>query len=163
MPSSFLHFTLSSLHSTMNLSEIMDITDLFIFSSTAVLVGMWWWWFSATKRLRNLPPGPRGWPLVGNLFQVILQRRAFIFVVRDLRAKFGPIFTLQMGQRKLIIVTSSELIHEALVRRGPLFATRPPDSPVRLVFSMGKRAINSAVYGPLWRTLRRNFVAEVVS
>lgn len=70
---------------------------------------------------------------------------------------------MQMGQRTLVIVTDPDLIHEALVQRGPLYASRPMDSPIRLVFSVGKCAMNSALYGPLWRTLRRNFVTEVVN
>jgi hypothetical protein len=52
---------------------------------------------------------------LGNLGQLILQRRHFVFAVRDLRKKYGLIFTMQMGQRTLVIVTSAELIHEAMV------------------------------------------------
>ena len=101
--------------------------------------------------------------MVGNLFQVILQRRPFMYVVRDLREKYGPIFTMRMGQRTLVIVTDADLIHDALVKQGPMFASRPADSPIRLLFSVGKCTVNSAPYGPLWRALRRNFVAEIVS
>jgi hypothetical protein len=68
-----------------------------------------------------------------------------------------------MGQRTLVIVTSAKLIHEAMVQRGPAFASRPKDSPIRLLFSVGKCAINSTKYGPLWRTLRRNFVMELIN
>ncbi|XP_019450625.1 PREDICTED: cytochrome P450 77A1 isoform X3 [Lupinus angustifolius] len=142
--------------------ELIDILLLFF----TFLFLLWWWRFcSATthKGSKNLPPGPPGWPIVGNLFQVILQRRHFIYVIRDLRKIYGPIFTMQMGQRTLIIVTSADLIHEALIQRGPLFASRPKDSPIRLIFSKGKCAINSAEYGPLWRSLRRNFVTEMIS
>ncbi|XP_061345555.1 cytochrome P450 77A1 [Gastrolobium bilobum] len=142
----------------------MELIDVIMLCLALVFL-RWWWrhWSTTGGGPKNLPPGPPGWPVVGNLFQVILQRRHFIYVIRDLRKKYGPIFTMQMGQRTLIIVTSADLIHEALIQRGPLFASRPKDSPIRLIFSMGKCAINSAEYGPLWRTLRRNFVSEMIS
>ncbi|KAL9236914.1 hypothetical protein vseg_011527 [Gypsophila vaccaria] len=140
----------------------MDFIDILILSIVAILLRLWWRRRHVTGP-KNLPPGPPGWPVVGNLFQVILQKRPFMYIVKDLRKHYGPIFTMQMGQRTLIILTGPDLIHEALVRRGPAFASRPAESPTRLVFSLGKCAINSAEYGPRWRALRRNFTAEVVS
>ncbi|XP_057536735.1 cytochrome P450 77A3 [Amaranthus tricolor] len=141
----------------------METLDIFLQLLAPFFLILWWRrWFIVGRGPRNLPPGPPCWPIVGNLFQVILQRRSFMYVVRDLRKLYGPIFTLQMGQKTLIIITSSELIHEALVHRATDFATRPPESPTRLIFSRGKCAINSAEYGPLWRILRRNLATEVV-
>ncbi|KAJ4703169.1 Cytochrome P450, partial [Melia azedarach] len=142
----------------------MELIDLLLIFSALIFIHFWWRrWSTTGGGPSNLPPGPRGWPLVGNLMQVILQRRHFIFIMPDLRKKYGPIFTMQMGQRTMVIVTDAKLIHEALVQRGPEFASRPPDSPIRLIFSVGKCAINSAEYGPLWRTLRRNFVTELIN
>jgi hypothetical protein len=60
------------------------------------------------------------------------------------------LYSMQMGQRTLVIVTSAELIHEAMVQRGLAFASRPEDSPIRLLFSIGKYAINSAEYEQSW-------------
>ncbi|XP_013600349.1 PREDICTED: cytochrome P450 77A3 [Brassica oleracea var. oleracea] len=144
----------------------MDLTDVIIFLFALYFLNLWWRRYSSSRSSQcrmNIPPGPKGLPLVGNLLQVIFQGRHFVFIMRDLRKKYGPIFTMQMGQRTMIIVTDEKLIHEALVQRGPTFASRPPDSPIRLIFSVGKCAINSAEYGSLWRTLRRNFVTELVT
>ncbi|XP_074362598.1 cytochrome P450 77A4-like [Apium graveolens] len=150
--------------SSITFSLPMELVDSVLLPLAAIFLFLWWqYWSVKGGRRNNLPPGPPGWPLIGNLGQVLLQKRHFIYVVRDYRKKYGPIFTMQMGQRTLVVVTSSELIHEALVQKGPMFASRPEDSPIRLLFSVGKCAINSAKYGPLWRTLRRNFATELIN
>jgi hypothetical protein len=64
---------------------------------------------------RRLPPRPRGWPLVGNLFQVAFFEKPFMYVVQYLREKFGPIFTLKMGQKMLVIIIFPDVAHEALI------------------------------------------------
>ncbi|KAH7680588.1 Cytochrome P450 E-class group I protein [Dioscorea alata] len=115
-----------------------------------------------TKAL-NLPPGPPGWPVVGNLFQVARSGKPFIHYVRDLIGIYGPIFTLRMGARTLIIISSAELAHEALIEKGQMFASRPAENPTRNIFSCDKFTVNSAVYGPEWRSLRRNMVSGMLS
>ncbi|KAI3427725.1 uncharacterized protein J3R85_009297 [Psidium guajava] len=111
----------------------------------------------------NLPPGPPGWPIVGNLFQVARSGKPFFQYVEDIRPKYGPIFTLRMGTRTLIILSDAKLVHEALIERGQLFATRPRENPTRAVFSCNKFTVNAALYGPVWRSLRRNMVQNMLS
>ncbi|XP_021744182.1 cytochrome P450 77A2-like [Chenopodium quinoa] len=112
---------------------------------------------------RTLPPGPPGWPIVGNLFQVANSGKYFFEYVRDLKPKYGPIFTLKMGSRTLIIVSSAELAHEALIEKGQVFATRPAETPTRGIFSCDKFTVNAATYGPVWRSLRKNMVQNGLS
>ncbi|XP_009603326.1 cytochrome P450 77A2 [Nicotiana tomentosiformis] len=111
----------------------------------------------------NLPPGPPGWPIVGNLFQVAHSGKPFFQYVRDLRPKYGSIFTLKMGTRTMIIISSADLVHEALVQKGQVFASRPRENPTRTVFSCDKFTVNAAVYGPVWRSLRKNMVQNGLS
>ncbi|KAE8038751.1 hypothetical protein FH972_011228 [Carpinus fangiana] len=115
-----------------------------------------------SKRV-NLPPGPPGWPIVGNLFQVARSGKPFFQYVDDLRGKYGPIFTLRMGTRTLIILTDAKLVHEALIEKGQIFATRPRENPTRNIFSSNKFTVNAAVYGPVWRSLRKNMVQNMLS
>ncbi|KAI5071642.1 hypothetical protein GOP47_0013893 [Adiantum capillus-veneris] len=105
----------------------------------------------------NLPPCPfPPLPLLANLLHLRKVLRS------PLRHTFGPIFTLHLGRGPLVVVTSATLAHEALVMEGRLFADRPR-LPSRIVFTSNFRNINSAPYGPHWRTLRRNLVQEMLS
>ncbi|XP_025015186.2 cytochrome P450 77A3 [Ricinus communis] len=119
--------------------------------------------FRAKSKRLNLPPGPPGWPIVGNLFQVARSGKPFFQYIEDLIPKYGPIFTLRMGTRTLIIITEAKLVHEALIERGSLFATRPRENPTRTIFSCNKFTVNAALYGPVWRSLRRNMVQNMLS
>nr|AGT16500.1 hypothetical protein SHCRBa_022_D13_R_80 [Saccharum hybrid cultivar R570] len=111
----------------------------------------------------RLPPGPPVWPVVGNLFQVAFSGKLFIHYIRDLRKEYGPILTLRMGERTLVIISSAELAHEALVEKGQEFASRPRENTTRNIFSSNKFTVNSAVYGAEWRSLRRNMVSGMLS
>lgn len=118
---------------------------------------------SKSKKKLNLPPGPPGWPVVGNLFQVARSGKPFFKYVKDLLPKYGPIFTLRMGARTMIIIANADLAYEALVEKGQVFASRPRENPTRTIFSCNKFTVNASLYGPVWRSLRRNMVQNMLS
>ncbi|KAM1052453.1 hypothetical protein ACFX15_000243 [Malus domestica] len=66
----------------------------------------------------NLPPGPPRWLIVGNLFQFACFGKPFFQYADDLQLKYGPIFTLKMGTRTMIILNDAKLVHEALIEKG---------------------------------------------
>ncbi|KAE9617532.1 hypothetical protein Lal_00034786 [Lupinus albus] len=115
-----------------------------------------------TKRL-NLPPGPPGWPFVGNLFQFAKSGKPFYEYVNENRLKYGPIFSLKFGTRTMIIISNEKLIHEALIEKGATFASRPRETPTRVIFSENKFTVNASTYGPVWRSLRKNMVQNMLS
>ncbi|KAH6803034.1 cytochrome P450 [Perilla frutescens var. frutescens] len=117
---------------------------------------------SGSKKL-NLPPGPPGYPVVGNLFQVARSGKPFFQYVRELIPKYGPIVTLKMGTRTMIIISDADLVYEALNTKGQIFASRPRENPTRTIFSCDKFTVNAALYGAVWRSLRRNMVQNMLS
>ncbi|XP_042034682.1 cytochrome P450 77A2-like [Salvia splendens] len=118
---------------------------------------------SSSKKKLNLPPGPPGYPVVGNLFQVAFSGKPFFQYIRDLIPVYGRIFTLRMGTRTMIVVSSNELAYQALIEKGLIFATRPMENPTRTIFSSNKFSVNAAYYGPVWRSLRKNMVQNMLS
>ncbi|XP_020258326.1 cytochrome P450 77A2-like [Asparagus officinalis] len=119
--------------------------------------------FKKNFRALNLPPGSKGWHIMGNLFQFALSGKTFIHYICDLCALSDPIFTHRMGSRILIVITSAELAHKALITKGQEFASMPPENPTLTIFSCDKLTVNSVVYGPEWRSLRCNMVSSMLS
>lgn len=147
-------------------SSLFSHYYLILFTSFPLLVSAFFFVVFRSRHSKfktNLPPGPPGWPLVGNLFQVAQSGKTFLQYVRDLEPKYGPIFTLRMGTRTMVIVTRADLAHEALVEKGQVFASRPMETPTRTIFSSNKFSVNASVYGPVWRSLRKNMVQNMLS
>uniref|UniRef100_A0A0C9RJY0 TSA: Wollemia nobilis Ref_Wollemi_Transcript_14117_1818 transcribed RNA sequence n=1 Tax=Wollemia nobilis TaxID=56998 RepID=A0A0C9RJY0_9CONI len=109
----------------------------------------------------HLPPGPSGWPILGNLVQISNQTLQVYF--QKLHQQYGSIYTVRLGYQPLIMVASHELAHEALIEKSSIFASRPPAQGLSKLFSSNQTNINTAAYGPLWRTLRRNLVSETLN
>lgn len=75
---------------------------------------------------RPLPPGPRPWPLLGNLLE-LRGNQPHVTLAR-LAANYGPIFGLQLGQVYAVVLADGGLIREALrldalTGRAPLYVT----------------------------------------
>ncbi|KAI4304595.1 hypothetical protein MLD38_040080 [Melastoma candidum] len=118
--------------------------------------------FFFTPLSKNLPPGPRFFPFIGNfrwLLRSFAQTEPFL---NRLHAKYGPIVTVYVGRRPAIFVASHELAHRALVQNGASFADRPPPLITSRIMSSDQKNINTSFYGPTWRLFRRNLAAEIL-
>lgn len=82
------------------------------------------WLVFLTSAPKNLPPGPRPCPLIGNFTQ--LMTKPLHLAMTDLAKKYGKIYTvyLPFGQR-CIVVNSIGLAREALQGKRDDFAGRP--------------------------------------
>ncbi|RZC57269.1 hypothetical protein C5167_004575 [Papaver somniferum] len=111
---------------------------------------------------KKLPPGPVLIPIITS-FQWL--RKSFADLeptLINLKRKYGPIITLSIGHRKFILITSSILVHQALIQNGAIFADRPPPSETLKINSSNQHNISGASYGPLWRLLRRNLTLYIL-
>ncbi|KAG0480449.1 hypothetical protein HPP92_011307 [Vanilla planifolia] len=111
-------------------------------------------------RLRvKLPPGPRPWPVVGNLYDIQPVRfRCFA----DWAARYGPIMSVWFGTTLNVVVSSSELAREVLKEKDQMLADRPRSRSAARFSRDGKDLI-WADYGPHYVKVRKVCNLELFS
>ncbi|NXN25216.1 CP1B1 protein, partial [Nycticryphes semicollaris] len=99
---------------------------------------------------RRSPPGPFAWPLVGNVLQLgRLPHQAF----GRMAQRYGPIFQLWLGHRRVVVLNGEVAIRRALVGLGTRFAGRPDFPSFELV--SGGHSVAFRSFSPRWRARRR--------
>ncbi|KAM3597560.1 uncharacterized protein V6R79_006150 [Siganus canaliculatus] len=77
---------------------------------------------SNSEKAQQGPPGPRPLPLLGNLFQLDLKRPYNTFC--ELSKKYGSVFTVYFGTRKVVVLTGYKTVKEALIGNADVFGDR---------------------------------------
>ncbi|XP_032537401.1 cytochrome P450 2K6-like [Chiroxiphia lanceolata] len=99
---------------------------------------------------KNFPPGPRALPIIGNLHLFDLKRPYRTYV--QLSKEYGPVFSVQMGHRKVVVISGYETVKEALVNQADAFAERPK-IPVFEDLTKGNGVVFA--HGENWKVMRR--------
>lgn len=112
------------------------------------------------NRLRyKLPPGPRPWPVVGNLYDIKPVRfRCFA----EWAEKYGPIMSVWFGTSLTVVVTTTELAKEVLKEHDQQLADRPRNRSTAR-FSRGGMDLIWADYGPHYVKVRKVCNLELFS
>jgi hypothetical protein len=109
------------------------------------------------KGAQQLPPSPPALPFLGHLHLV---KTPFHAALIRLAARHGPVFSLRMGSRRAVVVSSPDAAKECLTEHDVCFANRPRSPSTELVFGA---MLAMANYGPYWRNLRRVAAVQLLS
>ncbi|XP_033110807.1 cytochrome P450 2J6-like [Anneissia japonica] len=101
-------------------------------------------------RSNKLPPGPRGWPIVGSIPHI--EKEAYI-TFNHWAKEYGDIFTVKLGWTTAVILNSFDAIKCTLKDQSDKFADRPFTPIVELGFTIS----GSIVFdnGHVWSERRR--------
>ncbi|KAL8744284.1 MAG: hypothetical protein Q9184_008016 [Pyrenodesmia sp. 2 TL-2023] len=101
---------------------------------------------------RRLPPGPPGFPLVGNLLEMPKSHPWLTHT--ELHKKYGPIFSMQFGLSTVIFLGTQQVARDLLEKRSNIYSSRPRFVMVGECISQGNRSL-ILPYGEQWRGYRR--------
>nr|XP_009418682.1 PREDICTED: geraniol 8-hydroxylase-like [Musa acuminata subsp. malaccensis] len=135
-------------------SDIFLILSLIIVVSSAVFLLRW------TRRQGRppLPPGPVGLPLLGSLLS--LEPDLHRYFARLARA-YGPDFSLRLGTRLYVVLSSPAAVREVLKDHDVIFANRDPAATATAVPGT-QHGLLWSPHGTLWSTLRKVTVREFI-
>ncbi|XP_061363142.1 cytochrome P450 83B1-like [Gastrolobium bilobum] len=118
--------------------------------------------FHKHKTINNppLPPGPRGLPIIGNLHQ--LDNSVLYLQLSTLSKIYGPLFSLQLGSRPAIVVSSPEIAKKVLKNNDLVFSNRPKLLGQQKLSYNGLEVVFSP-YNDYWREIRKICVVHIFS
>ncbi|XP_071500555.1 cytochrome P450 2U1-like [Diadema antillarum] len=109
------------------------------------------------RRLRRrLPPGPRAWPLLGNIPTLVKMGKEFgAGALTELAQRYGGVYMVRLGWpgQRLVVISDVEILREAFVKQSHVFSDRKADGLTAVSFPVeGSLAWQNG--GP-WKEHRR--------
>ncbi|PIA59247.1 hypothetical protein AQUCO_00400259v1 [Aquilegia coerulea] len=108
------------------------------------------------QELGQLPPGPRGLPVLGNIFQLGWAPHVSF---AELARKHGAIMTIRLGIMRTVVISSNNVAREMFKNHDMVLAGRKIYEAMK-----GKEgnegSLITAQYGSHWRMLRRVCTSE---
>ncbi|KAJ1287832.1 hypothetical protein BS78_02G041100 [Paspalum vaginatum] len=137
---------------------VMDVPLPLLLGSLAIAVAVWYLVArrgeAGTKKAEArapLPPGPRGWPVLGNLPQLGAKPHQTMCA---LAREYGALFRLRFGSAEVVVAASAGVASQFLRAHDANFCDRPPNSGAEHV-AYNYQDLVFAPYGARWRALRK--------
>ncbi|CAL4919200.1 unnamed protein product [Urochloa decumbens] len=113
----------------------------------------------SSENKQRLPPSPPAIPVLGHLH---LLGKPMHAALSRLAARYGPLFSLRLGSRAAVVVSSAALARECFTEHDVCFANRPR-FPSLLLISYDGATLPTCGYGDYWRNLRRVATVQLLS
>jgi hypothetical protein len=107
--------------------------------------------FIYDPRRRHLPKGPKGWPVVGNTFQIDLKNNPETQLISWAK-EFGEIYYLRLGASDFIFLNSGRVVKDLLDKRGSIYSDKPYLPMAGEAYTKGLN-ISLMPYGQKWKVL----------
>ncbi|OWF47047.1 cytochrome P450 2B2-like [Mizuhopecten yessoensis] len=131
----------------MDLGSLLDLNTVLVAIVVILLICL------VSRSLQwpaNIPPGPPGYPLLGNL--LLLRQGNILDTFRNLRKQHGDVFSVKVGPSLTVVFNGIDILKEAFIKRADEFSGRPYRYISEKVFE-GKGIGSSS--GEHWKLTRK--------
>nr|AJD25153.1 cytochrome P450 CYP71AT89 [Salvia miltiorrhiza] len=98
------------------------------------------------------PPGPPRLPFIGNLHH--FDGRSPHTYLRRLSEKYGPVTSLKLGFRRVVVISSADAVKEIIKSHDAVFSSRPALATVRRL-TYNYLDVAFSPYNDAWREMRK--------
>ncbi|KAF2252656.1 cytochrome P450 [Trematosphaeria pertusa] len=105
-------------------------------------------------RRRKLPPGPKGLPFVGNMFD-FADSETVRGKVTEWHKQYGDLFYTKIGGTDYVWLSSPKIVKDLMDKKSSVYSSRAPFPLAQDVMSAGRRQLFMP-YGPRWRSIRKH-------
>ncbi|XP_076940424.1 cytochrome P450 CYP82D47-like [Bidens hawaiensis] len=115
------------------------------------------------KKINNLaaPQAKGARPIIGHL-HLLGGSRLPQHVLGDMADQHGPVFTIKLGVRNVLVVSSGEVAKECFTTNDRVFASRPKSKAAEIM-GYNYALFGIAPYGDYWRKVRKIITLEILS
>jgi len=110
----------------------------------------------------TLPPGPKPWPIVGSLPEMIANRPTLKWIQKVMSELNTEIACIRLGNVHVILVSSPEIAREILKKQDFVFASRPITWSTEYLTG-GYLSAALTPYGEQWMKMKKIIINELVS
>jgi hypothetical protein len=108
------------------------------------------------------PIAAGAWPIVGHLPLLGGTKRAPHITLGAMAEKYGPIFTIQLGLQRALVISSWEMAKECFTTNDLAVSSRPKLVAAKH-FGYNFALFSFSPYGPYWRDIRKIATSELLS
>ncbi|XP_050876834.1 isoleucine N-monooxygenase 1 [Lathyrus oleraceus] len=114
------------------------------------------------SRKLNLPPGPKPWPIIGNLPEILANKPVSKWIYKIMEELNTEIACIRLGNVHVIPITSPDLASEILKKHDATFASRPITMSTDII-SEGYVTSIVVPFGEQWKKMRKIIASELFS
>ncbi|KAL6695447.1 cytochrome P450 [Trichoderma pleuroticola] len=102
-------------------------------------------------RMKCLPPGPKGLPIIGNMLDMA-DTDKMMTLAKQWADEYGHVFYTKVGLQHFIWLSSPTAVKDLMDKRGAIYSSRAASPMINMVSN--EERLNFLPYGEKWRTLR---------